>query len=80
MYRIISSTGEAFLTEFPTYVRVHETGALLITDRDRAEGVLISYEPQMFKDGAQCLEVDAAEEFMSIAKMAKAIREGVNDV
>lgn len=81
MYKITTPTGEKFLTEKPDYVRVHKNGVtLILTDAARAEGVAYHGTPYFWKDGAMCHEVDAGETYMSISDMAKAIREGVNEV
>ena len=80
MYRITAPSGETFLTEKVTYVRQHKSGVFLITDQQRAEGINYHGVNYLYADGTQVHEVDTAEEFMSIEKMARAIREGVNDV
>lgn len=80
MYKITVPSGETFLTDKLTYVRKHKSGAFLITDQARAEGVNYHGVNYLYADGAQVHEVDTAEAFMSIEKMAQAIREGVNDV
>ena len=58
MYRIITPTGETFLTEKVNYIRVHKNGVYLLTDVNRAEGVAYHGTPYLFKDGAMCCEVD----------------------
>ena len=58
MYRIITPTGETFLTEKVNYIRVHKSGVYLLTDVNRAEGVAYHGTPYLFKDGAMCCEVD----------------------
>lgn len=80
MYRIIAPSGETFLTEKVTYVRQHSSGVYLITDQNRAEGINYHGENYRYDEGTQVHEVDAGEEYMSIEKMAQAIKEGVNDV
>lgn len=80
MYRIITPTGETFLTEKVTYVRQHKSGVYLITDQCRAEGVNHHGVNYLYADGTQVHEVDAGETYMSIEEMAAAIREGVNEV
>ena len=80
MYRIITPSGETFLTEKVTYVRQHKSGVFLITDQQRAEGVNYHGENYRYDEGTQVHEVDAGETYMSIEKMAQAIKEGVNDV
>ncbi len=58
MYRIITPTGETFLTEKVNYIRVHKNGVYLLTDVNHAEGVAYHGTPYLFKDGAMCCEVD----------------------
>lgn len=80
MYKIITPTGETFLTEKVTYVRQHKSGVYLITDQSRSEGINYHGENYRYDDGTQVHEVDAGEAYMSIEEMAAAIREGVNEV
>ena len=61
MYRIITPTGETFLTEKVNYIRVHKSGVYLLTDVNHAEGVAHHGTPYLFKDGTQVHEVDAGE-------------------
>ena len=61
MYRIITPTGETFLTEKVNYIRVHKNGVYLLTDVNHAEGVAHHGTPYLFKDGAQMHEVDGGE-------------------
>ena len=61
MYRIITPTGETFLTEKVNYIRVHKNGVYLLTDVNHAEGVAYHGTPYLFSDGAQVCEVDAGE-------------------
>ena len=61
MYRIITPTGETFLTEKVNYIRVHKSGVYLLTDVNHAEGVAYHGTPYLFKDGAMCCEVDGGE-------------------
>ena len=61
MYRIITPTGETFLTEKVNYIRVHKSGVYLLTDVNHAEGVAYHGTPYLFDDGALCYEVDAGE-------------------
>ena len=58
MYRIITPTGETFLTEKVNYIRVHKSGVYLLTDVNHAEGVAYHGTPYLFTDGAMCCEVD----------------------
>ena len=61
MYRIITPTGETFLTEKVNYIRVHKNGVYLLTDVNHAEGVAYHGTPYLFSDGVQVHEVDAGE-------------------
>ena len=61
MYRIITPTGETFLTEKVNYIRVHKSGVYLLTDVNHAEGVAYHGTPYLFADGVQVHEVDAGE-------------------
>ena len=61
MYRIITPTGETFLTEKVNYIRVHKSGVYLLTDVNHAEGVAYHGTPYLFSDGAQMHEVDGGE-------------------
>ena len=61
MYRIITPTGETFLTEKVNYIRVHKNGVYLLTDVNHAEGVAYHGTPYLFTDGAQVCEVDGGE-------------------
>ena len=61
MYRIITPTGETFLTEKVNYIRVHKSGVYLLTDVNHAEGVAYNGTPYLFDDGAQVHEVDGGE-------------------
>lgn len=61
MYRIITPTGETFLTEKVNYIRVHKNGVYLLTDVNHAEGVAYHGTPYLFSDGAQVHEVDGGE-------------------
>ena len=61
MYRIITPTGETFLTEKVNYIRVHKNGVYLLTDVNHAEGVAYHGTPYLFADGAQVCDVDGGE-------------------
>ena len=65
MYRIITPTGETFLTEKVNYIRVHKNGVYLLTDVNHAEGVAYHGTPYLFSDGAQVCEVDVGETLAS---------------
>ena len=79
MFKITTPTGETFFTEKPNFIRVHKTGCFLLTAREKAEGIAYQGNPYLFKDGAMCHEVDAADIFLTVEEMAAAIREGVNE-
>lgn len=61
MYRITTPSGESILTEKVNYIRVHKSGAYLLTDASRAEGVAYHGTPYLYADGTQVHEVDAGE-------------------
>ena len=61
MYKIITHTGETYLTEKPNFIRKHENGCFVLTDEATAEGVAYHGTPYLFADGAQVHEVDAGE-------------------
>ena len=61
MYKIITHTGETYLTEKPNFIRKHKNGRFVLTDVNRAEGVAHHGTPYLFADGAQVHEVDAGE-------------------
>ena len=61
MYKIITHTGETYLTEKPNFIRKHENGCFVLTDEATAEGVAYHGTPYLFKDGAMCCEVDGGE-------------------
>ena len=61
MYKIITHTGEIYLTEKPNFIRKHENGCFVLTDVNHAEGVAYHGTPYLFDDGALCYEVDAGE-------------------
>ena len=67
MYKIITPSGETFLTEKVTYVRQHKSGVFLITDQQRAEGVGYQGNFYLFADGAQCHEFDGADEIRRLS-------------
>ena len=80
MYKIITPSGESFLTEKPNFIRVHSNGCYILTEQSKAQGIAYHGTPYLWKDGALCYEVDAGDTYMSIEEMAAAIREGVNEV
>ena len=61
MYKIITHTGETYLTEKPNFIRKHENGCFVLTDVNHAEGVAYHGTPYLFSDGAQGHEVDGGE-------------------
>lgn len=67
MYKIITQSGETFLTEKVTYVRQHKPGVFLITDQQRAEGVNYHGVNYLFEDGTQCHEFDGADEICRLS-------------
>jgi hypothetical protein len=69
MYKIITPTGESFITEKPNYIRVHSDGVYLLTDINRAEGVAYHGTPYLFEDGAMCHEVDGGDSTDAVETM-----------
>ena len=59
MYKIITHTGETYLTEKPNFIRKHENGCFVLTDEATAEGVAYSGTPYLFADGAVCIPFDS---------------------
>ena len=68
MYKIITPTGETFLTEKVNYIRVHKSGVYLLTDVNHAEGVAYHGTPYLFADGAICYEVDKGADILETEK------------
>ena len=68
MYRIITPTGETFLTEKVNYIRVHKSGVYLLTDVNHADGVAYHGTPYLFADGAICYEVDKGADILETEK------------
>lgn len=58
MYKITTPTGESYLTEEVSYIRVHAPGVYLLTDANHAEGVAYQGTAHLFADGAQVCQVD----------------------
>lgn len=77
MYKIITPTGETFLTEKVTYVRQHKSGVYLITDQQRAEGVNYHGVNYLFEDGSQCYEFDGADELRRMSSENESLREQI---
>lgn len=59
MYKIITHTGETYLTEKPNFIRKHENGCFVLTDEETAEGVAYSGTPYLFADGDVCIPFDS---------------------
>ena len=80
MYRITTPSGETHLTEKITYVRQHSSGAYLITDQKRAEGIGYQGNFYLFADGAQVHEVDTGEEIKDVREDADTMKEQLQQV
>ena len=61
MYKIITHTGETYLTEKPNFIRKHENGCFVLTDEEAAEGVAYNGTPHIFAEGNSVHEFDAAD-------------------
>ena len=61
MYKIITHTGETYLTEKPNFIRKHENGCFVLTDEVTAEGVAYNGTPYIFAEGNSVHEFDAAD-------------------
>ena len=61
MYKIITNTGETHLTEKPNFIRKHENGCFVLTDKDTAEGVAYQGTSYLFADGVVCYEFDSGK-------------------
>ena len=68
MYKIINNTGETYLTEKPTFIRKHENGCFVLTDKATSEGVAYHGTPYLFADGAICYEVDKGADILETEK------------
>ena len=68
MYKIITNTGETYLTEKPTFIRKHENDCFVLTDINHAEGVAYHGTPYLFADGAICYEVDKGADILATEK------------
>ena len=64
MYKIITHTGETHLTEKPNFIRKHENGCFVLTDKDHADGVAYNGTPYLFTDGVICYEVDKGADIL----------------
>lgn len=61
MYKIITHTGETYLTEKPNFIRKHKNGCFVLTDEATAEGVAYNGTPYIFAEGNAVHEFDAAD-------------------
>ena len=61
MYKIITHTGETYLTEKPNFIRKHKNGCFVMTDEATAEGVAYNGTPYIFAEGNSVHEFDAAD-------------------
>ena len=68
MYKIITNTGETYLTEKPNFIRKHENGCFVLTDVNHAQGVAYHGTPYLFADGALCYEVDKGADILETEK------------
>ena len=59
MYKIITHTGETYLTEKPNFIRKHENGSFVLTDQETAERAAYSGKPYLLADGAVCVPFDS---------------------
>ena len=81
MYKIITHTGETYLTEKPNFIRKHENGCFALTDEETAEGVAYSGTPYLFADGAICCEVDTFDVVtQEDAKNREAVEQAITDL
>lgn len=64
MYKIITNTGETHLTEKTNFIRKHENGCFVLTDKDHAEGVAYQGTPYLFKDGNIATEIDVGSDIL----------------
>ena len=61
MYKIITHTGETYLTEKPNFIRKHKNGCFVLTDEATAEGVAYNGTPYIFAEGNSVHEFEAAD-------------------
>ena len=61
MYKIITNTGETYLTEKLNFIRKHENGCFVLTDEETAEGVAYNGTPYIFSEGNAVHEFDTAD-------------------
>lgn len=61
MYKITINAGETYITEKPNFIRKHENGCFVPTDKDHAEGVAHQGTPYLFADGVLCFEFDSGK-------------------
>lgn len=69
MYKIITPTGESFVTEKPNFIRVHSNNCFILTEQSKAEGIAYHGTPYLFKDGARCYEVDGGNSADAVETM-----------
>lgn len=65
MYKVITNTGETYLTEKPNFIRKHENGCFVLTDEASAEGIAYHGTPYLFADGVICCEFDGGSEIQA---------------
>ena len=81
MHKIITNTGETYLTEKPNFIRKHENGCFVLTDEATAEGVAYNGTPYLFADGAICCEVDTFDVVtQEDAKNREAVEQAITDL
>ena len=81
MYKIITHTGETYLTEHPNFIRKHENGCFVLTDEATAEGVAYNGTPYLFVDGVICCEVDTFDVVtQEDAKNREAMEQAITDL
>lgn len=69
MYKIITPTGESFVTEKPNFIRVHSNNCFILTEQSKAEGIAYHGKPYLYKDGAMCYEVDGGDSTSAVETM-----------
>ena len=81
MYKIITHTGETYLTEKPNFIRKHENECFVLTDEAMAEGVAYNGTPYLFANGAICCEVDTFDVVtQEDAKNREAVEQAITDL
>lgn len=81
MYKITTQSGDTFLTERATYIKVHPCGqAYVLTDAAHAEGVMYRGIPYLYKDGCSVSEVDSFDVLVDQdAKNREAVEQAITD-